>query len=152
MPLGRTVMSSCLLRRTGDGQAALRHFAPVLRLRNPEPARLALALEKPEQDGLVEAVLVRGRKVPFEVDGGLLKYAADLGVGEELNVTVLYRKTPRVSRSPTWKYRVAASARRVLCEIRDNHLARSEPLLAFSEKIRGMFSSGKRGRPYPKSL
>jgi hypothetical protein len=144
MPLGSAVVSSCVLKQTGDGQSALRHFAPLLRLRNPTLADLSLSLEKPEQDGLVEAVVIGGKQVPFEVHSGLLKYVAHLTAGEELNVTIRYRQTPRPSRRPSWKYRFSASARRVLCDVRDNQLARSERLLSFAEKMKDVFASGKR--------
>ena len=123
MPLAQTVTSSCVLRRTGNRQSVLRHFAPVLRFKNRTPEKLSLTLEKPEQDGLVEAVLVGNRRVPFEVNSGFVKYAANLDPDEELNVTILHRRTHRPKRTPSWQYRFAASARRVLSDFRDNYLA-----------------------------
>jgi hypothetical protein len=144
MPLGRTVTTSCVLKRTGDEHFALRHFTPVVRFRNPSPSNLTLSVEKPEQEGQVEAVLVGNQRVPFEVHSGLLKYAACLAVGEELNATVLYRETPRASRSPSWKYRIAASARRMLSELRDNHLSRSERVLSFAEKTKKKLANWKK--------
>lgn len=136
MPLGRAVRSSCVYKRTSDDQLALRHFAPDLRFRYPSQTSLTLSIEKPEQDGHVEAVLVGGQKVPFEVHSGFLKYAACIEPGGELNAAVLYRQPPRASRSPSFKYRIAASTRRLLSDLRDNQLARSERVLSFAEKIK----------------
>jgi hypothetical protein len=144
MPLGMTVTSSCVLKRMGDNQFALRHFSPVLRFRNPILANLSLLVEKPEQDGLVEAVLVGGQQVPFQVDSGLLKYVAHLRPKEELDVTIVYCQMPRSSRRLSWKYRFTASARRVLSDVRDNHLARNKRVLAFAEKTIELLSGRKR--------
>jgi hypothetical protein len=147
MPLGRTVTASSVFKQTGNGQIAVRHFMPVLRYMNPTPANLSLVIEKPEQDGLIEAVLVGNHRVPFEVHSGLLRYEADLEVGEELNVAVVYRRTPPVSRTPSWKYRVTASVRRVLSDVRDNHLARSERVLSVAEKIKKKLAAGSKESP-----
>lgn len=144
MPLGRTLTTSCVLKRTGDDHFALRHFAPVVSFRNPAPSELTLSVEKPEQHGQVEAVLVGNQKVPFEVHSGFLRYAARLAVGEELNATVLYRQTPRPRRSPSWKYRLAASTRRMLSNVRDNQLAKSERILKLAEQLKNMLASRKR--------
>ena len=143
MPLGKTVTSSCVLRRMGDDLFALRHFSPVLQFRNPILANISLLVEKPEQDGLVEAVVVGGQRVAFEVSSGFLKYSVSLRSGEELNVVILYRQTQKASRRQSWKYCFAVSVRRLLSEFRDNHLARSEGILSFAEKIKGMLARRK---------
>jgi hypothetical protein len=144
MPLGRAIMASFVFKQTGDGQFTVRHFAPLLRLKNPTRTHVSLALEKPEKGGLIEAVLVGDQRVPFEVRSGLLRYAAHLEPGEELNAAVIYGWTSPASRWPSWKYRVAASARRALSEVRANHLARSERVLSIAEKIKKMFIVEKR--------
>jgi|CXWL01.1.fsa_nt_gi hypothetical protein len=143
MPLGRTVTSSCVLKRMGDYQFTLRHFSPVLRFRNPILANISLLVEKPEQDGLVEAVVVGGQRVAFEVSSGFLKYSVSLRSGEELNVVILYRQIQKASQRQSWRYCFAVSVRRLLSEFRDNHLARSEGLLSFVEKIKGVLASRK---------
>jgi hypothetical protein len=144
MPLGGAVTSSCVIKQTGEGQFALKHFAPVLRYRNPTSKRISLSVEKPEQGGWAQAVLVGGRRVPFEVDSGLLNYTVSLEAGEELNATVLYDHPPRVNRNPSWEYRFAASARRLMSGMRDNQLARSERALSLAEKIKTMLASRRR--------
>jgi hypothetical protein len=103
-----------------------------------------LSVQKLEPDGQVEAVLVGNKKVPFEIHSGVLNYAACLAAGEDLNATVLYRETPRASHSPSWKYRFAASARRLMSDVRDNQLARSERVLSLAEKIKKMLASRTR--------
>jgi hypothetical protein len=140
MPLGKIVTSSCVLKQTGDGQFALRHYTPVFRFRNSSPKSLSLSVEKREQDGVVEAVLVNEQKVLFEVRSGFLKYAVNLGAGEELKVAILYCQVPRTPRRTSWKYRFAASARRLLSDARDNQIARSERALLFAEKFKGMLA------------
>ena len=136
MPLGRTLASSCVVKRTGDSRSALRHFTPVFRFMNSTPKSLTLALEKPEKEGLVEAVLVHGHKVPFEIAAGVLRYEAEVDAGKELNVAVIYRQTPRAIRRPSWKYRISAATRRRLSDVRDNQLARSKRLLSVAEKLK----------------
>jgi hypothetical protein len=143
MPLGRTVTSSCILKRMGDDQFTLRHFSPVLQFRNPILANISLLVEKPEQDGLVEAVVVGGQRVAFEISFGFLKYSVSLRSGEELNVVILYHQTQKASRRQSWKYCFAVSVRRLLSEFRDNHLSRSEGMLSFVEKIKGVLASRK---------
>ena len=136
MPLGRTIRSSCILKKTGEGQFAVEHYSPTLRLKNPTQSDVLLSLEKPESSARVEAVVIGGKRIPFEVNSGRLHYAARLGAGEELNVTILYRQVPRTTRKPSWKYKFTASARRILSDARDNYLARSERLLSLVEKIK----------------
>jgi hypothetical protein len=143
MPLGRVVMSSCVLKRTGDYQFTLRHLSSVLRFRNPTLANLLLLVEKPEQDGLVEAVLVGGQRVAFEVNSGLLKYSVSLRPSEELNVVILYRQIQKVRQRQSRRYCLAVSVRRLLSEFRDNHLARSQGLLSFAAKIKGTLARRK---------
>jgi hypothetical protein len=89
-------------------------------------------------------VIIGDKQVPFEVHSGRLNYAARLGAGEELNVTVLYRQTPRMPRRLSWKYRFNASGRRLLSDVRDNYLARSAPVLSVAEKLKEMLARGKR--------
>ena len=143
MPLGRAVTSSCVLKRMGGDQFTLRHFSPVLQFRNPILANISLLIEKPEQDGLVEAVVIGGQRVAFEVSSGFLKYSVSLRSGEELNVAILYRQIQKASRRQSWKYCFAVSVRRLLSEFRDNHLARSEAILSFAEKVKGMLAHRK---------
>ncbi len=143
-PLGRTVTTSCLLKRKGENLFTLRHFTPVIRLKNPSPSNLALSIEKPEQDGHVEAVLVGNRKVPFEIHSGFLTYEARVAAGEELSATVVYRTTPRARRSLSRKHRFIASARRLLSDFRDNHLSRSERVLLFISKVRQILTIRER--------
>jgi len=136
MPLGKTVMSSCVLKQMGDDQFALRHYTPEFRYKNPTLTDLTLSLEKPEEDGSVEAVLVGRSKVPFEIHSGFLQYVIRVGAEEELNVKVLYRQTKPVRRKVSWKYRLGVSTRRLLSDMRDNQLARSERLLSVAEALK----------------
>jgi hypothetical protein len=84
----------------------------------------------------VEAVLVGRSKVPFEIHSGFLQYVIRVGAEEELNVKVLYRQTKPVRRKVSWKYRLGVSTRRLLSDMRDNQLARSERLLSVAEALK----------------
>ena len=136
MPLGQTVSSSCLYRQTGHREGALRQYSAALVFRNPTVEPLSISVEKPEQNEVVEAVVVGATKVPFDLHSGLLKYDVRLEPGEQIDIRVLYRGTRHAARRPPLKYRVTASARRRLSEVRDNYLARSERVLAVAEKIK----------------
>jgi hypothetical protein len=138
MPLGRTLESSYLLRRTGEGRCALRHFMPTVRIRNPDPNELQFAVEKPEWEDRVDAVLVNGREVPFEVRSRRLTYGIRLGPGEEADVRIRSRAARRPIVVPSWKYRINVRVRRMLSEIRDNQLARNRHVLALAVKTRGL--------------
>lgn len=135
-PLGQTLASTCVLRQTAADHFAVRHFTPTLRLKNPAPGNVALTLEKPEDETRVASVTVGGKPTSFEARSGVLRYAANVGAGEELNVVISYKQSPRQIRRPTWKYRVDASARRLLSDARDNYLARSERILSVAEAIK----------------
>jgi hypothetical protein len=136
MPLGKTITSSCVLKQTGGNQFTLRHYTRELRYKNSSSADIELSLEKPEADGAVEAVLVGNHKVPFEVHSGFLRYLARSGAGEDLSVKVLYRQVKPVRRKTSLKYSFGVSTRRLLSDMRDNQLARSERLLSVAEWLK----------------
>ncbi|NJL17413.1 MAG: hypothetical protein HC938_09650 [Nitrospira sp.] len=144
MPLGTVVLTHCLVRRTGDKQLALRHFSSQLFYKNFSQYCVALSIEKPEQERKVKAVVIGDQDVPFSVHAGLLKYSANLGAGEELRAKIIYHETYRPARSVSWQYRLAASARRLMSELRDNQLARNERLLSLAERMKKMWSAGAR--------
>jgi hypothetical protein len=136
-------MSSCVLKQTGDNQFALRHYTPEFRYKNPTLTDLTLSLEKPEEDGSVEAVLVGSSKVPFEIHSGFLQYVTRVGAGKELSVKVLHRQAKPVRRKVSWKYRLGVSGRRLLSDMRDNQLARSPRLLSVAEKAKNILAGKK---------
>jgi hypothetical protein len=58
-------------------------------------------------------------------------------------VKVLYCQAKPVIWKTSWKYRVGVSARRLLSDMRDNHLARSERLLSVAEKAKNILAGKK---------
>ena len=135
MPLGRAVTSSCMFKRVGKNEFALRHFSQVFKFTNPTTANALFSVEKPEQEGLVEAVLLDGRKIPFEFDSNLLKYSVHLQPGNELNVTIVYGQRVRSSRSLSWMDHFTVMGRRAASEFRDNYLSRNNGMLVFVQNI-----------------
>ncbi|MGD1032795.1 MAG: hypothetical protein ABSA05_16825 [Opitutaceae bacterium] len=135
MPLGSAILSSHLVRRDSEGRWSLRHYVPEFRHRNLAGSDLAFAVEKPESDGSVEAVLVDGKPVPFEVQSGWLRYSAAARAGEEVAARVIYRPHPRQPRRPTLKYSLGVSSRRWLSNVRDNYLVRNKRILRVAELL-----------------
>jgi len=135
MPLGHSLVSSYLLRRDTEHSYVVRHFCPILHLKNPIGAETSLRIEKPEADGVVEAVLVNGTKAAFQIESGVLRYVAHLKVGEELDARVLYRNPSPVRQKVSYKYRCTTGLRRLACDIRDDYLSRSDFALTFTELL-----------------
>lgn len=170
MPLGRTIAASYVIRKIPGGRLQVRHFAPELCFRNPNTERVVVEFEKPELEGEVESIHIRGLSVPFEIDAGCLRYEISLEPKEEINVAICYRQVVHVACTtrchdgcigpapnerpvensipvwrPTWKYRSVVAVRRLLCDVRDNYLARNERVLAAVKALSRMVraSSGK---------
>jgi hypothetical protein len=143
MTLGNTVAATCTLKLLSDGVYAARHLAPLLRLKNPTCADIVLKLEKPESGTDVNAVIVGGRRVPFEIHNGRLTYEARLGVDEELSVSIAYRQVPRTERKLSWNSRLRVFTRRVLSDTRDNYLAQNEKVLLLAEKFKRALAKQK---------
>lgn len=147
LPLASALAASYQIKRTNAGRVSLRHFMPELRFRNPAPTELHLAMEMPQRDGQVQAIMAGGREVPFEVRAGRLTYAIDLRPGEEVNVTVRPSAIQRPSQPAPWKYRLRVQVRRTLSDLRDNHLARNERLLNLAAKTLKRFTGKKPAGP-----
>ncbi|MGO9527334.1 MAG: hypothetical protein ACLPT4_06535 [Verrucomicrobiia bacterium] len=145
MPLHGTLTSSFVVKPMGPGHYAARFFTPLLRLRNTNGEPCLYSLMKPEAPGLVEAVTVGGERVPFEWQSGFLKCDVRLGAGDEREVKVLYRtaekRTYHYRRS--WSFQSRVFARRMLSDMRDNYLSKSDRLLATAERVKdSLFKDG----------
>jgi hypothetical protein len=138
MPLHGTLTSTFVVKQVGPGHCAARFFTPLLKLRNTNGEPCLYSLMKPEAHGLVEAVTVGGESVPFEWESGFLKCDIRLGAGDERDVKVLYRaaekRTYHYRRS--WSFQSRVFARRMLSDMRDNYLSKSDRLLAAAEKVK----------------
>ena len=83
--------------------------------------------------------------VPFEWQSGFLKCDVRLGPGDERDVKVLYRaaekRTYHYRRS--WSFQSRVFARRMLSDMRDNYLSKSDRLLATAERVKDrLFKDG----------
>ncbi len=138
MPLHEALTSTFVVKRAGPGHYAARFFTPLLRLRNTDGEPCLYSLTKPEEPGLVEAVMVDGESVPFEWQSGFLKCDVHLGTGEERDVKVLYRAAAQRNNHHrrSWNFRSRVFARRMLSDMRDNYLSKSDRLLAAAEKAK----------------
>jgi hypothetical protein len=130
MPLGRTVVSSYLLRNNPDGTCSIRHFVPEFRYKNETSIDLECSVEKPESEDFVTSVLVNGNPVPFELSAGNLRYVVVARPGEEIEARVIYRGAELQQRQSPWPYRLRVCARRYLSDLRDNGIARRDRILA----------------------
>jgi len=138
MPLGQTVNSTCVVKRIAEDQYAVRHFTSRLRVKNPLHKDVVLLFEKPEGSDRVEGVWMGGKRVPFDVESGVLRYQCTARPEEDLTISISYRHPHRPHRKVTWKYRCAASTRRLLSDLRDNWLAKNEGILRLAEKIKSV--------------
>ena len=140
MPLGKTVRSSCLIRRTAEREFVLRHFAQTLDFTNASANEATYSCEKPEMDEGVAGVSVNGSDVSFGVHSGMLRYVAHLPAGGDMRVKISYRNVPRIKRRASLQHRLTTVTRRRLCDLRDNVLARNEYLLIGVQKMRKILS------------
>jgi hypothetical protein len=145
MPLHGTLTSTFVVKQMGPGRYAAKFFTPLLRLRNTNGEPCLYSLMKPEAPALVEAVTMGGESVPFEWQSGFLKCDVHLGPGEERDVKVLYRtagkRTYHYRRS--WSFQSRVFARRMLSDMRDNYLSKSDRLLAAAKKVKDrLFKDG----------
>jgi hypothetical protein len=135
-PLGRVLKSSCLIRCDAAGQWKLRHFTSEFVYRNDTKADMVFAVEKPESDGTVDAVLVNGKTVSFELRAGWLRYAAAVPSGMDLTARVVYKPLTLHRLKRNRKYGIRVFLRRFSSDVRDNYLSRCEWLLRFVESLR----------------
>ncbi|MGD1018641.1 MAG: hypothetical protein ABSA12_04905 [Verrucomicrobiia bacterium] len=145
MPLQGALTSTFVVKRAGSGHYDARFFTSLLRLRNATGEPCLYSLTKPEAPGLVEAVTVGGKSVPFECRSGFLKCDVQLGPEDERDVKVLYRAAEHRSNHyrRSWNFRSRVFARRMLSDMRDNYLSKSDRLLAAAEKVKDrLFKDG----------
>jgi len=138
MPLHGTLKSTFVVKQMGPGHCAARFFTPLLKLRNTHGEPCLYTLMKPEAPGVVEAVTVGGASVPFEWESGFLKFDVRLGAGDERDVRVLYQAVEKRAHQHrrSWSFQSRVFARRMLSDMRDNYLSKSDRLLAAAEKVK----------------
>lgn len=144
-PLHGTLTSAFVVKQVASGHCAARFFTPLLKLWNTNREPCLYSLMKPEGPGLVETVTVGGESVPFEWESGFLKCDVRLGPGEEREVKVFYRGTEKRANHyrRSWNFRSRVFARRMLSDMRDNYLSKSDRLLATAEKVKDrLFKDG----------
>jgi hypothetical protein len=76
--------------------------------------------------------------VPLEWQSGFLKCDIRLGAGDERKMKVLYhtpeKRTYHYRRS--WNFHLRVLARRMLSDMRDNYLSKSDQMLTAAEKVK----------------
>lgn len=138
LPLGQAIQHACVSRETIEGRKILRHFAAGVSYTNTGGTRVQLQVECPARSSGTDAVQVSGRPVAFQVQNGWVRYEVSLAPGERLQAVVIpSRAEPRGRKTPL-QFHLAVKARRVLADVRDNYLARSDRLLRWAEKARAV--------------
>ena len=126
MSLGRAIESTCTFKQVRGSRYIVRHYARSFRFRNPMPDEVRLLVEMPAMGQDVEAVLVGENRTAFGIEGGWLRYELQVAAGEDVRAEVVYRRAHRMTRTLSRRYRITTRMRRMLCDVRDNYLERSE--------------------------
>lgn len=143
LPLGQAIQHSCVLRETAEGRKVLRHFSSSVSYTNTSGALEQMQVECPARASGIEAVQVAGRQVAFQVQDGWLSYEVSLAPGERLQAVVIPRQTGRQRRKASLRFQLAVKTRRMLADVRDNYLARSDRLFRWAEKARALLAPRK---------
>lgn len=136
-PLGEALRRQHLRRRSANGDYQIRFFTPEFNLENPENSDRLFRFTKSEPDpGLPESVFINGKTVSFAHKDGQIAFDYELGPRQHAFIVVA-DASPTVSKSwaPSFHYRAKLRLRRVLSEIRDDHLARHPKVLRAAKKI-----------------
>jgi hypothetical protein len=136
MPLGRALASSCLLKQTGDGRFIVRQFSRVLHLSNPTSIDWHLSVQRLSRNDPIRCVIADRSEIPYEVVSDQLRYDILLPAGRSMVVEIIAEDVPPLKWPRSLKYRLGASLRRFLSDVRDNHLAQNKKLLAVAQRIK----------------
>ncbi|MGC1679723.1 MAG: hypothetical protein WA740_19495 [Candidatus Binataceae bacterium] len=135
-PLGTTLRSTALHRRTGPHTGEVRFFTDELDLVNPYTEPAVLSLSKQIDSGISPAgVLVDGCAIDFEANAGSLTTRLTLAPHAKVDLKIVNVNHGGALSAGTLHHREPGiAARRYLSEFRDNYLARSDLLTALSHK------------------
>lgn len=126
--LSDQLMNSCLLRTRPNGINEVMFFTKQFRLMAPGARSGRFLLMKQEPDAeRVKDVLVDDERVPFSIDGGVLRIAIEAHTGQLRRIEIVDREraSQAVGRLGV-AYNTGVLLRRGLSEARDNVLARSD--------------------------
>jgi len=133
--LDETITEACLQKVSGEHQVDLQFFTHVFQWRNRTANSVQVHLTKIEPDPLmIQAVQINGEPHSYVLQDGWLHCDALVGPNTSITVTVLYEDFAElVPFSPSVRHAVGVGMRRVLSELRDNHLSRHPQLLGYAK-------------------
>lgn len=127
------VVRSCLVRAVSDSVAEFQFFTRTFEFTTEDTSLSVVRLRKHEPDGRrVSAVLVNGRRVPFEIQGTYLCFEIPVsGMSGLIRVDVEVPASVKCHRGRRLDivYESGVIARRLISELRDNVLCRNAVLL-----------------------
>jgi hypothetical protein len=135
-PLAAALREMHVRKRGERTDLDVRFFTSRFAFVNEGDRRRSVRFAKPEPDlDCVKALHVNDRSVPFRCAGPFIEFDAELEPGERILVRVEDRAEPAEDLfRPGLGYRVKTRARRVLSELRDNHLVRHPWLLRTAKR------------------
>jgi len=136
-PLSDGLQRQHLRRRGNDGSRQIRFFTPNFEFENPDSIAGSFVFTKTEPEPcLLKNVTVDGECVPFVYNHGLVTFQIELRAQQKVVIS-LNDARPAVSKTwiPSLEYRAKVGLRRVLSEVRDNHLVKHPGLLAAARRI-----------------
>src|SRR5262249_33578691 len=136
-PLGQSLVASALYKRTGPGAAEAKFYTDRFALKNPyrEPMTFRISKNVSSADSL-ERVLRDGLPCDYRVTAGRVEAELELKANGRASVEIIRAEGDAHSDvSSRFPYEAKVALRRHLSEFRDNHLARSARLMAFSSKL-----------------
>lgn len=133
--LEETITESCLQKVAGDNRMDVQFFTHIFRWRNRTSHAVHVHLGKSEPDPLiVNQLLINGAPHPYVLKDGWLYCDFLVKPDAAIHVTILYEdSTKLVPFRPSLGHALGVSIRRVLSELRDNHLSRHPKLLGYAK-------------------
>jgi hypothetical protein len=122
--LGTTLRTTHLWRRESDGSRSIRMFANEINLSAGSAAERHVRVLKDEGDRqLVRNVLIDGQPTTFDWDGDVLTIPIKVPPEHSVRVRVVHHNPfYAMDRALGVRHRLRTSARRFMCDIRDNYV------------------------------
>jgi hypothetical protein len=135
--LGDLAVRTFQMRRAASGTFEVRLFTDQIVVENPESESQVFQFQRRiPPDAVVESVIVNGAPVSHTREGEFIGFQSQL----DGNSTALIRVQRGVVQgqradSRGWTYGARVATRRLLSEVRDNWLSRSETVLKWANRI-----------------
>jgi hypothetical protein len=130
--------SSYLTRRLGEHEFQIRLYSPVVVIHNRHDyIATCQILKKESPDIRIKKVNINGRETTYEMNHDDLCINVDIPPKNSINIEIIYEELYSDTRLSPGKYtNLKIALRRIVSEIRDNHIAKRPLLLAFYNRLR----------------